>query len=225
MVIRSNYAILRLYNFLVMPQSKHRYGVVTRNRTLGNSSIHNRPIIFKKPKGTLGQKLFSARCALCWLLEWLDDSTVSVDIIAGFSGLSGCTVEGSSWIFSGFQTNCTYSESFKSLVMLHYVRYSEHHLTTFLTFDISYIVTLVWTLKGLRNWLVARGRKRLCTTGLYCISYIILEYFPKLFFWSLFLRNLTVQTLNIMFRTLDKAHSKANRLHIFVTHFTFIQRK
>ena len=36
------------------------------------------------------------------------------------------------------------------------------------SFDISYmyIVTLVWPPKGLRNRLVARGRKRLCTTGI-----------------------------------------------------------
>jgi len=36
------------------------------------------------------------------------------------------------------------------------------------SFDISYmyIVTLVWPPKGLRHRLVARSRKRLCTTGL-----------------------------------------------------------
>jgi len=34
------------------------------------------------------------------------------------------------------------------------------------SFDISYIVTPVWPPKGFRNRLVARGRKRLCTTGL-----------------------------------------------------------
>jgi len=32
------------------------------------------------------------------------------------------------------------------------------------SFDISYIVTPVWPPKGFRNRLVARGRKRLCTT-------------------------------------------------------------
>src|SRR6218665_1130089 len=36
----------------------------------------------------------------------------------------------------------------------------------YLKFDISYIFTLVWPPKRLRNQLVARGRKRLCTTGL-----------------------------------------------------------
>src|SRR6218665_453574 len=34
------------------------------------------------------------------------------------------------------------------------------------SFDMSYILTLVWPPKGLRNRLVARGRKRLCTTAL-----------------------------------------------------------
>jgi len=36
----------------------------------------------------------------------------------------------------------------------------------YLKFDISYIFTLVWPPKRLRNQLVARGRKRLCTTVL-----------------------------------------------------------
>src|SRR6218665_2610912 len=35
----------------------------------------------------------------------------------------------------------------------------------YLKFDISYIATLVWPPKRLRNHLVARGRKRLCTTA------------------------------------------------------------
>jgi len=35
------------------------------------------------------------------------------------------------------------------------------------SFDISYVVTLDWPPKGLRNRLVARGRKRLCTTDLH----------------------------------------------------------
>src|SRR6218665_2679665 len=35
-----------------------------------------------------------------------------------------------------------------------------------LSFAISYVVTLVWPPKRLRNRIVARGRKRLCTTGL-----------------------------------------------------------
>jgi len=35
-----------------------------------------------------------------------------------------------------------------------------------LSFDISYVVTLVWPPKRLRNRIVARGRKRLCTTGI-----------------------------------------------------------
>src|SRR6218665_3282216 len=34
------------------------------------------------------------------------------------------------------------------------------------SFDISYIIALVWPPKKLRNRLVARGRKRLCTTAL-----------------------------------------------------------
>jgi len=34
------------------------------------------------------------------------------------------------------------------------------------SFDMSYILTLVWPPKGLRNRLVARGRKRLGTADL-----------------------------------------------------------
>ena len=42
--------------------------------------------LFKKPKGKLGQKLVSARCVDFW--NGLDDSTVSMDIIAAFSDVS-----------------------------------------------------------------------------------------------------------------------------------------
>jgi ribonucleases P/MRP protein subunit RPP40 len=38
--------------------------------------------LFKKPKGTLGQKFFSARVVDLW--NGLDDSTVSVDTITSF---------------------------------------------------------------------------------------------------------------------------------------------
>ena len=38
--------------------------------------------LFKKPKGTLGQKFFSARVVDLW--NSLDDSTVSVDTITAF---------------------------------------------------------------------------------------------------------------------------------------------
>jgi len=41
-------------------------------------------VLFQKPKGTLGQKFFSARCVDFWNV--LDNSTVSVEIIALFSG-------------------------------------------------------------------------------------------------------------------------------------------
>ena len=47
--------------------------------------------LFKKRKGTLGQKFFSARVVDLW--NWLDDSTVSVDNVAAFKkklGNLGC---------------------------------------------------------------------------------------------------------------------------------------
>ena len=49
-----------------------------------------------------------------------------------------------------------------------YARYSKLHLHIFWHAFIwhNYIVTLVWPPEGLRNGLVARGRKRLCTTDL-----------------------------------------------------------
>ena len=44
-----------------------------------------------------------------------------------------------------------------------------------LTFGMKYIVILVWPPKELRNRLVARGRKRLCTTVLgRCLMYPVL---------------------------------------------------
>ena len=50
-----------------------------------NSGTHVYIIgLYKKPKGTLGQKFFNARCVGFW--NGLDDSTVSVDIIEEFSG-------------------------------------------------------------------------------------------------------------------------------------------
>ena len=50
-----------------------------------------------------------------------------------------------------------------NIVFIHFDKHS---------FDISYIVTPVWPPRGLRNRLVARGRKRLCTTGLCDLEYI-----------------------------------------------------
>jgi len=41
-----------------------------------------------------------------------------------------------------------------------FIKFDKH------SFDISYIVTLVWPPKRLRNRLMARGRKRLCITEL-----------------------------------------------------------
>src|SRR6218665_2336099 len=38
------------------------------------------------------------------------------------------------------------------------------------SFDMSYILTLVWPPKGLKNRLVARCRKRLCTTDVQCCT-------------------------------------------------------
>jgi len=40
-----------------------------------------------------------------------------------------------------------------------------------LTFGMRYIVRLVWPPKGLGNRLVARGRKRLCTTVLFQLPF------------------------------------------------------
>src|SRR6218665_175951 len=65
--------------------------------------------------------------------------------------------------------------------MLCYIRYAMH-VTVYIifinfdkhSFEISYIVTLVWPPKGLRNRLVARGRKRLCTTALYSQNLVLM---------------------------------------------------
>jgi len=43
--------------------------------------------LFKKPKGTLGQKFFSARVVDLW--NGVDDSTVSVDTITAFKSKLG----------------------------------------------------------------------------------------------------------------------------------------
>src|SRR6218665_3241732 len=80
---------------------------------------------------------------------------------------------------SCFETNCTYSESLKTIAMLRCAMYLNVNII-FINFDkhsfdigpiiynvsYMYIVTLVWPPKGLRNLIVARGRKRLCTTVL-----------------------------------------------------------
>jgi len=66
----------RRYNPIVQNYQWERsttVGQVLCTRTKqGNSWTHVYIIgLFTKPTGTLGQKFFSARCALCWLLEWL----------------------------------------------------------------------------------------------------------------------------------------------------------
>jgi len=123
--------------------------------------------LFMKPKGTSGQKFF---CAVCQLLEWLGCLSGHYRSIQWMLVKLGCSVQGSSWNFTSFETNCTYSESSKTLIMLRYAMYVTVNIIfihfDMHSYDISYIVPLVWPTKGLRNRLVARGRKRLCTTGI-----------------------------------------------------------
>jgi len=107
-----------------------RFFVLAPNQC--NSGTHVYIIgLCKKPKGTLGQKFFSARCVtslIAWMSQWtLSQHSVLVKL--------GCSVQGSSWIFSGFNTDSNYSESFKTLVMLRYAgvsnsNYSEGRMRT-----------------------------------------------------------------------------------------------
>ena len=76
--------------------------------------------LLKKPKETLGQKSFRARVVDLWL--GFDDSTVTEDSVTSFKRKQGKL---SFWkhsivICSGFKTNCSPSEPFKTLVMLCY---------------------------------------------------------------------------------------------------------
>src|SRR6218665_3203361 len=80
----------------------------------------------------------------------------------------GHRVQGSICIFRGFNTNSNYSELhvglFNTLVMSRCAMYVTVNIICIYfdmhSFDIVYIIKLVWPAKGLRNQLVARGRKK-----------------------------------------------------------------
>src|SRR6218665_282767 len=76
--------------------------------------------LFKKRKGTLGQKFFSAR-VVDLLNEW-DDGTVSVDTVTVFKRkLGDWVIKHFIVVCSGFNTDYGSSEPLKTLVMLCYV--------------------------------------------------------------------------------------------------------
>ena len=73
--------------------------------------------LFKKRKGTLGQKFFSARVVDLW--NELDDSTVSVDNVTVFKRkLGNWVIKQFIVVYSGFNTDYGSSEPLKTLVML-----------------------------------------------------------------------------------------------------------
>src|SRR6218665_3042932 len=77
--------------------------------------------LFKKRKGTLGQKFFSARVVDLW--NELDDSTVSVDNVTVFKRkLGNWVIKQFIVVYSGFNTDYGSSEPLKTLVMLCYVK-------------------------------------------------------------------------------------------------------
>src|SRR6218665_3258811 len=73
--------------------------------------------LFKKRKGTLGQKFFSTRVVDLW--NELDDSTVSVDNVTAFKRKLGkLAIKYSMVAYSGSNTDYKSSEPLKTLVML-----------------------------------------------------------------------------------------------------------
>src|SRR6218665_343649 len=79
--------------------------------------------LFKKRKGTIGQKFFSARVVDLW--NELDDSTVSVDNVTAFKrklGKLGYNIKHLIVVYIGFNTDYGSSEPLKTLVMLCYVK-------------------------------------------------------------------------------------------------------
>src|SRR6218665_516693 len=76
-------------------------------------------------------------------------------------------IETSCLICSVLYSDYISSEPLKALFMLCHVFYYAHHLPYILTsILLTQVVTPVWPPKSFRDRLVARGRKRLCTTAL-----------------------------------------------------------